>query len=47
MQIIAMLLKLPWPIVERRYVFMLGNPMKDLSAEHDVAGIVSKIEHTV
>jgi hypothetical protein len=27
-----------------RYVFTLRNPLKDLSADHDVVGIVAKME---
>jgi hypothetical protein len=30
--------------MERRYVFTLRNPLKDLSAEHDVLGIAAKME---
>ena len=30
--------------MERRYVFTLHNPLKDHSAEHDVAGMVANIE---
>jgi len=32
-----------WLIVDLRYVFNCRNPEKDLSAEHDVAGIVASI----
>jgi hypothetical protein len=31
-------------IVERRFAFTLPNALKDLSAEHDVLGIVAKME---
>ena len=34
------------PIVLRRYVFSLRSPLKERSAEHDVAGITARIDTT-
>ena len=43
---IARLFRLLCPIVLRRYVFSLRSPLKERSAEHDVAGITARIDTT-
>ena len=43
---IARLFSLLCPIVLRRYVFSLRSPLKERSAQHDVAGITARIDTT-
>ena len=46
MQMMARLFSLLCPIVLRRYNFSLRSPLKERSAEHDVAGITARIDAT-
>ena len=46
MLITAILLSRFCPIVDLKNVLMRGKALKDLSAEHDVAGIVARMEAT-
>ena len=45
--ITAKLLSLSCPIVDLKNVLMRRRALKDLSAEHEVAGIVARIEATL
>ena len=47
MLITAMLLSRSCPIVDLRNVLMRRRALKDLSAEHEVAGIVGRMEATL
>ena len=46
MFITAILLSLSCPIVDLKNVLMRRRALKDLSAEHEVAGIVARMEAT-
>ena len=46
-EISAMLLRWSWQIVERGYVFSRRRPLNDRSAEHDVAGMVVKMQQAL
>ena len=47
MLITAILLSLSCPIVDLKNVLMRRRALKDLSAEHEVAGIVARMEATL
>ena len=47
MLITAILLSLSCPIVDLKNVLMRRRALKDRSAEHEVAGIVARMEATV
>ena len=47
MLIKAILLSLSFPIVDLKNVLMRRRALKDLSAEHEVAGIAARMEATL